>query len=287
MVQWLVLAVAAGSCRLGVVPLDPGRCAALVGDSDGARAPAPLTAGSLAHAHNDYEHPHPLADALAHGFRSVEADVFRRGGAIVVSHSGYGWKGTLPELYLEPLARRVAERGGSVYGDGQPFYLWIDLKEGDAALQAALRSELEARGALFSRFDDDGGERRGAVTVVLTGDGAAGRALVAGAGPRPFVRDDEHLDVDGRDGDRRWRAYSLEYDRYLAWDGQGAPGADDVARLRCIVAAAHARGRMVRLWAAPDTPAFWRLALASGVDFINSDDLTGLERVLHAELAAR
>ena len=31
---------------------------------------------SLAHAHNDYEHERPLYDAIAHGFNSVEADVF-------------------------------------------------------------------------------------------------------------------------------------------------------------------------------------------------------------------
>jgi hypothetical protein len=31
---------------------------------------------SRAHAHNDYEHDRPLYDAFAHGFNSVEADVF-------------------------------------------------------------------------------------------------------------------------------------------------------------------------------------------------------------------
>ena len=29
-----------------------------------------------AHAHNDYEHPRPLFDALDHGFKSVEADIW-------------------------------------------------------------------------------------------------------------------------------------------------------------------------------------------------------------------
>jgi hypothetical protein len=266
------------SCRFAVVPFDPQRC--LAGALPVTSAPAPM-----AHAHNDYEHEHPLYDALAHGFRSVEADVYLRGGRIVVSHIGLGSRGTLRELYLDPLARIVEQHGGSVYGDGRPFYLWIDLKEDRADLQAALLAELMPR-AMLTRFDDSG-EHPGAVTVVLTGDSDAGRALVAGAAPRPFVRDDENFDPDERPADWRWRAYSLEYDRYLSWDGEGQPDEQEVARLRCIVASTHARGRMVRLFAAPETPAFWRLAVELGVDFISSDDLDGVERIVRTEVAAR
>jgi hypothetical protein len=39
-----------------------------------------------AHAHNDYEHERPLHDALGHGFKSVEADVWLVDGELVVSH---------------------------------------------------------------------------------------------------------------------------------------------------------------------------------------------------------
>jgi hypothetical protein len=40
-----------------------------------------------AHAHNDYLHPRPLDDALAHGFTSVEADVFLVDGDLLVAHT--------------------------------------------------------------------------------------------------------------------------------------------------------------------------------------------------------
>ncbi len=36
-----------------------------------------------AHAHNDYAHKRPLADALDHGFCSVEADIFLVDGALI------------------------------------------------------------------------------------------------------------------------------------------------------------------------------------------------------------
>jgi len=63
-----------------------------------ARPSPPSDARPVGHAHNDYDYPHPLADALARGFRSVEADVFWRGGGIIVSRDGWHTKGTLASL---------------------------------------------------------------------------------------------------------------------------------------------------------------------------------------------
>ena len=39
-----------------------------------------------AHAHNDYEHTHPLADALEQGFCSIEADIHLVNGKLLVAH---------------------------------------------------------------------------------------------------------------------------------------------------------------------------------------------------------
>ena len=47
-------------------------------------APRPLI---NAHAHNDYEHPRPLLDALDHGFCSVEADIYLVEGQLLVAHN--------------------------------------------------------------------------------------------------------------------------------------------------------------------------------------------------------
>jgi len=48
-------------------------------------AEEPVQALRGAHAHNDYQHERPLLDALAHGFQSVEADVFLVEGKLLVA----------------------------------------------------------------------------------------------------------------------------------------------------------------------------------------------------------
>jgi hypothetical protein len=235
------------------------------------------------HAHNDYEHRHPLWDALGAGFHSVEADVYYRHGELMVSHDGRHSKGTLGALYLEPLAGIVEDNRGSVFGDDAPFYLWLDLKEDSAGLRRLLRTELEAL-PMLTRFRDDraggGGEQLGAVTVVLTGEHQATEALAADPGPRPYCRDSKELRLDDPDADERWRFYSLRYGDYVGWNGHGAPDVDDLRRLACLAANAHARGRKLRLWDTPDTQIFWQVALASGIDFIGTDQLGALSTML-------
>ncbi|HMO84949.1 MAG TPA: hypothetical protein PKC18_08540, partial [Lacipirellulaceae bacterium] len=92
-----------------------------------AAEPAPLDS---AHAHNDYLHPRPLADALDLRFGSIEADVFRVGDELLVGHTVDELRPerTLAALYLDPLARRAAERGGWVDEPGRTVTLLIDFK---------------------------------------------------------------------------------------------------------------------------------------------------------------
>lgn len=59
-------------------------------------------------------------------------------------------------------------------------------------------------------------------------------------------------------------------------------------KLHAIVAQAHASGYRMRFWATPDLAipareALWREAVAADVDFLNTDDLAGLESFLRAE----
>src|SRR5260221_14687206 len=82
---------------------------------------------SHAHAHNDYEHDHPLFDALHYGFTSVEADVFLVDGKLLVSHTWPIFKTrTLEQLYLSPLDSIISANQGNVYaGYDGTFYLMI------------------------------------------------------------------------------------------------------------------------------------------------------------------
>ncbi|MEW2357528.1 hypothetical protein [Spirillospora sp. NPDC029432] len=88
------------------------------------------------HAHNDYENEHPLDDALENGATSVEADLFlEEGGRLEVKHNDP--KGsradTLLELYLKPLTERITEQGSVHRGYDAPFELFIEAKDSDKA----------------------------------------------------------------------------------------------------------------------------------------------------------
>ncbi len=96
---------------LAVAVVLPGSQARAVG---GHRGRQPLW---RAHAHNDYEHTHPLFDALGHRFGSVEADIFLVGDQLLIGHTvdDLDPSRTLESLYLDPLAAIVKANHGSVY----------------------------------------------------------------------------------------------------------------------------------------------------------------------------
>jgi hypothetical protein len=212
----------------------------------------------LLHSHNDYLKPRPLHDALDHHFQSVEADLFLAEGVLQVGHVQGDWKGTLSDLYLDPLAARVAANGGSVHGDDQPFYLWIDLKQSGTELPSALRSVLDGH-PMLTRFGDTA-VTPGAVTIVLTGNAEGKLAFVEGPAPRPACRDSNDFAGGDPPADTRWLFYALDYVKY---------GADDGLSQR--VKLAHEDGRKVRLWRLPDGPSGWTTAINAGVDFVGTD----------------
>lgn len=245
--------------------------------------PRPLqphpTAGFLAyaHAHNDYEHDRPLEDALERGFHSVEADVYFSGGAFEVSHYGFGAKGTLEDLYLKPLQAKV-DASGSVQPSGAPFTLWIDFKEGNDELPAKLQ-------ALFERYPlgrlatDGSAAAEPAVTVVLTGD-AAMKEQVADLGIPWIVRDSNHFTPEDPPANGRWTHYALNWSKYVGWNGDGNPPPEISDRLACISNRAHALGRKVRFYGAPDHEGTWKALADYGIDFVGTDDLAGLSGYL-------
>jgi glycerophosphoryl diester phosphodiesterase len=53
-------------------------------------------------------------------------------------------------------------------------------------------------------------------------------------------------------------------------------------QLGCLADDAHALGRKLRLWNTDDNRATWSAELDAGVDYINTDDLAGLDAFLDA-----
>jgi len=238
--------------------------------------------GPVPRAHNDYEHKRPLLDALDHGFRSVEADVWRTKDGLLVAHTPFGLKAgrTLQNLYLDPLRERVRVGGGAVYPGGPPFYLLVDVKTDANATYAELARVLE-RYADILTVTRDGKTVRGAVTVVISGN--CDREAVTKAAVRHAAIDGRPADLDGSAPADLIPWVSASWASQFAWDGTGAMPEPERVKLRAFVGKAHAKGRMVRFWASPETPAAWRELVAADVDLINTDRLADLRAFLRAE----
>ncbi|POX45807.1 hypothetical protein C3489_33285 [Streptomyces sp. Ru71] len=249
------------------------------------RGPRPLW---NAHAHNDYEHPRPLLDALDHRFGSVEADIYLVGDQLLVAHDPVDLdpSRTLESLYLDPLAARVRACHGSVYrGYRRPLQLLIDIKTEGAATYRELDRHLNRYRHLFTTYAH-GRVHPGPVTAVVSGDRAARVPMEAQTVRRAFY-DGRLTDLDTATPASFAPLISDNWTLNFTWQGTGAFPDAERAKLRGIVARAHERGRRVRFWATPDAPgpardALWTELLAAGVDHLNTDDLAGAEAFLDA-----
>ncbi|MER6737216.1 phosphatidylinositol-specific phospholipase C/glycerophosphodiester phosphodiesterase family protein [Streptomyces puniciscabiei] len=274
-----------GAACVGTLALPTGR--ALAGGRP--RGPHPLW---NAHAHNDYEHPRPLFDALDHRFNSVEADIFLVGDQLLIGHdsSELDPSRTLESLYLDPLAARVRENHGAVYrGRRRPLQLLIDIKTEGSSTYLELDRRLRRHPHLFTRYAH-GRVHPGPVTAVVSGDRAARIPMQAQEERRAFY-DGRLTDLGGAAPAALISLISDNWTQNFTWAGEGTFPDAERQKLRSITAAAHARGQQVRFWATPDAAgpardALWTELLAAGVDYLNTDDLTGLETFLDARPTA-
>ncbi|GAA0462879.1 hypothetical protein Ade02nite_29500 [Paractinoplanes deccanensis] len=245
-----------------------------------------------AHAHNDYEHERPLADALSHGFTSVEADIYLVGGELLVAHDPEDVVAgrTLQSLYLDPLLRRVRANHGQVYrGSRLSLQLLVDIKNTGAATYTELDRVLRSYRSMLTTYRN-GRVSTGAVTVVISGDRP--RDLIAAQRVRSAFYDGRSADLDSGAPASLIPLISDNWNNLFTWQGVGPMPAAERAKLRQFVGDAHAAGRRVRFWATPDTAgpareAVWRELVAADVDHINTDDLAGLEAFLRATPHAR
>ena len=243
-----------------------------------------ITPLTRAHAHNDYEHDRPLYDALAHGFSSVEADIFLMDNDLYVAHNrrDITSERTLCRLYLDPLRERVKQNGGRVYPNGPQFILLIDIKSEAVDTYKRLDRILAGYRDIFTSIGPHGRSDK----AVL--------AIVSGNRPRDFMESQKlrYAACDGRLTDLNSDSssdlipmISDNWRRHFTWNGTGQMPAQEREKLREIVQKAHEKGRLVRFWSTPDNPspareAIWRELLSAGVDLISTDDLEGLRQFL-------
>jgi hypothetical protein len=175
------------------------------------------------------------------------------------------------------LRKLAKEHQGKIYGSEPRFFLLIDVKSDFSALYPVLRKVLSDYSDILTRYEN-GRTLTNTVTVVLTG----GYSL-------PIVAAETNR-VAGIDGHVKDLASTKSGDAILwisdswkptfRWNGKGKMPDNERTRLRDIVEHAHAKGKLVRFWAAPQTKETWTELAADGVDLLNADDLAGLEKFL-------
>jgi len=234
-----------------------------------AMEPIPLPG---AHAHNDYEHPRPLLDALDHGFCSIEADIYLIEGALLVAHDRKDVKPgrTLEALYLDPLRARIQANGGRVFPTGPTVTLLVDVKSEARATYAALETVLARYAEILTRFES-GRVIAGAVTVIVSGNRIYDDVIARN--PRYSALDGRSSELDSPVPATVYPWISENWTKVSAWRGEGPLPSEDEARLRDWVQRAHANGRKIRFWNTPESVTAWRILRASGVDLIGTDHL--------------
>ncbi len=234
-----------------------------------------------AHSHNDYEHEHPLFDALNCKFKSIEADVYSIGDSLFVAHdfdkiqSGR----TLRQLYLEPLKEQIRKNNGSVYGDGHELILLIDIKDDSTRTYKLLHSILE--------------EYKDLMSVFKNGEKIKGKIMPVVSGNRPFLfmknQEVRYAGYDGRLNNldsgipaTLMPVVSDNWNRYFKWDGTGTMPEAEKQKLYGLAGKAKEKGYLLRFWATPNRTqeqrtAVWKILSDAGVGLIGTDNLEELK----------
>lgn len=231
-----------------------------------------------AHAHNDYEHPRPLLDALSHGFTSVEADIFLVDGKLLVAHDKEDLKPdrSLTALYLDPL-KNLSGAKKSIFSTGETLILLIDFKTAAEPTYEAVRKVLTNYTGMLTHFES-GRIHTNAVTVIISGNRP--RETLLAESSRLAAFDGRLADLGKNLPVSFMPLISDNWNNHFAWKGSGEFPAEEREKLKSIVTQAHSENRKLRFWATPDTKAAWHELRAAGVDLINTDNLAGLASFL-------
>ena len=220
-------------------------------------------AQQLIHAHNDYQKPEPLINALRYKVFTIEADIYLLDNKILVAHDKkeLATAPTLDSLYLQPIIKLFKQHKGAISTDkNYAPALMIDIKENGEGVIAALIKLLSSHRSVFDRSVN-----KKALQIVISGD----RTISSKWSSYPT-----YILFDGRPYEnydsaaiQRIAFISDSYTKYVN-------SQDSTTQLKELVQKVHAMGKLLRLWAANDDPQSWKQLQQLGVDIINTDKVT-------------
>ncbi len=234
-----------------------------------------------AFSHNDYENKHPLFDALNYGFNNVEADIHLIDGKLFVSHNypkDTSKARTLEELYLKPLAERIAGNEGKVYNKGTgPLFLMIDFKSDGEKTYSTLKPILEKYKNILCSVEN--GEFKERAVLLFFSGNRPFKSL-----PKEKIR---YAFIDGRIKDFSQYPASVipvvsnNFYDIFSRESKTDFSPSDLEKLRSIVTEVHGQGKKLRFWGVPNTDAFKKTMIREGVDLIGTDHIEELAEFLN------
>ena len=212
------------------------------------------------HAHNDYQKPEPLSNALRYKVFTIEADIYLSGNKILVAHDKkeLATAPTLDSLYLQPIIKLFKQHKGTISADkNYAPALMIDIKENGDAVIAALIKLLSSHLSVFDRSVN-----KKALQIVISGD----RTISSKWSWYPT-----YILFDGRPYEnydsaaiQRIAFISDSYTKYIS-------SGDSTTQLKELIQKVHGMGKLLRLWATHDNSQSWKQLQQLGVDIINTD----------------
>lgn len=209
------------------------------------------------HAHNDYEKPLPLYNAIDSKVFSIEADVFLRNGDLLVAHSADQLPNarTLSDLYIRPLVTLFKKHKGHLTADtSYTTSLMIDIKEGG---EEAIRQLCRLLDTHRDYFDRD--RNRHAVQIVISGD--RGNLKNWTSFPAFIYFDGRPNEQYDQETMKRVACISDAYSSY----------AENREKLEAVLEKTHKMSKLFRFWGTPDNEFYWKYFRDAGVDIINTD----------------
>lgn len=233
----------------------------------------------LIHSHNDYAEQAPFWLAYAVKANCVECDMFHvKGTKFLIGHSkdDFSYDQKFDVWYLNPIVQVYRYNGGHAWNDDEnrPLQLMIDVKSTEVDVF------LKALGKKLSKYPDvfDPSVNPHACHVIISGNR-----------PKPedygkylsFIRFDCNLSEEFTPSQlERVALFSEYFGNWSKWDGKSELSAEDEQRLREAVEKAHALGKPIRFWGAPDTRKTWEKFIELGCDYINTDKLVSCTEYL-------
>ena len=238
---------------------------ALLASASGAYAQAP----ALLHSHNDYVRTMPFYEAYSQHMYSIECDMFYKDGKLLVGHDLEDLRPdfTFERFYLNPIVDIYKMNGGKPYADSDAgLQLMVEIKSNNT------EAYMKAFVKLIKQHPDvfDPARNSNACRIVVTGQYEPS--------PADFNKYPDYILFDGDinasytpEQLKRVAMFSVNFRDYSIWNGKGTLIDAEKAKVEAVIARAHAQGKPIRFWGAPDGITAWNTFLNMGIDYINTD----------------